>query len=116
MTTVTIYNNTGDHVLAGTSKGKLNIIDAKTHEIIFQTKVCNGVVTTLRLAGSGRELLVNGQDKIIKTFRVPDLSAEDMDPDTITAHRAQVPGHCEQLLLESCHIRLYRRVRSSVDV
>lgn len=83
MTTVTIYTATGDHILAGTSKGKLNIIDAKTHEIIFSEKICNGVVTTLRLTGSGRELLVNAQDRIIRTFHVPNLSAEDLDPDTI---------------------------------
>lgn len=84
MTTVTIYTRSGDHILAGTNKGNLNIIDARTHEIIYtQLKVCSGVVTTLKLTRSGRELLVNGQDKVIKTFHLPDLSAEDLDPDTI---------------------------------
>lgn len=84
MTTVTIYTKSGDHILAGTNKGNLNIIDARTHEIIYtQLKVCSGVVTTLKLTRSGRELLVNGQDKVIKTFHLPDLSAEDLDSDTI---------------------------------
>lgn len=84
MTTVAIYTTTGEHILAGTNKGNLNIIDAQTHEIIYtHPRVCSGVVTTLKLTRSGRELLVNGQDKIIKTFLVPDLSAEDLDPDTI---------------------------------
>jgi COMPASS component SWD1 len=84
MTTVTIYTKSGDHILAGTNKGNLNIIDARTQEIIYtQLKVCSGVVTTLKLTRSGRELLVNGQDKVIKTFHLPDLSAEDLDSDTI---------------------------------
>lgn len=83
-TTTTIYTSTGEHILAGTTKGNLNIIDTSTQEIIYtHPRVCSGVVTTLKLSRSGRELLVNGGDKIIKTFLVPDLSAEDLDPDTI---------------------------------
>ncbi|KAK6065134.1 Set1 complex component swd1 [Seiridium cupressi] len=83
MTTATVYSATGDHILAGTNKGKLNIIDVNTHEIIWSEKICSGVVTTARLTASGRELLVNSQDRIIRTFNVPNLSAEDLDPDTI---------------------------------
>lgn len=84
MTTTAIYTATGEHILAGTNKGNLNVIDASTQEIIYtHPRVCAGVVTTLKLTRSGRELLVNGGDKIIKTFHVPDLSAEDLDPDTI---------------------------------
>lgn len=84
MTTTAIYTATGEHVLAGTNKGNLNIIDGRTQEIVYtHPRVCAGVVTTLKLTRSGRELLVNGGDKIIKTFNVPDLSAEDLDPDTI---------------------------------
>ena len=83
MTTATVWTVTGDHILAGTNKGKLNIIDAKTREIIWSEKICTSVVTTLRLTTSGRELLVNSQDRIIRTFHVPNLSADDLDPDTI---------------------------------
>jgi COMPASS component SWD1 len=83
MTTSAIWTATGDHIIAGTSKGRVNIIDANTREIIYSEKICAGVITTMRLTGSGRELLVNSQDRIIRTFRLPDLSAEDLDPDTI---------------------------------
>lgn len=83
MTTATVWTVNGDHILAGTNKGKLNIIDAKTREIIWSEKICTSVVTTLRLTSSGRELLVNSQDRIIRTFHVPNLSADDLDPDTI---------------------------------
>lgn len=83
MTTAIIYSAGGDHILAGTNKGRLNIIDAKTREIIYTEKICSGIVTTLRLSESGKEMLVNSQDRIIRTFHVPNLSAPDLDPDTI---------------------------------
>lgn len=83
MTTAIIWTATGDHILAGTNKGRLNIIDARTREIIYFEKICGGIVTTLRLTESGKELLVNAQDRIIRTFHVPNLSAPDLDLDTI---------------------------------
>lgn len=83
MTTAAVWTAAGDHILAGTNKGRFNIIDAHTHEIIWSEKICSSVVTTLRLTSSGREMLVNSQDRIIRTFHLPNLSAEDLDPDTI---------------------------------
>ncbi|CAI4218660.1 unnamed protein product [Parascedosporium putredinis] len=83
MTTVTIFTGSGDHIIAGTTKGRLNIIDAKTREIIFSSKISSSVITTLRISGSGKVLLVNAQDRIIRTFLVPNLSAENLDLDTV---------------------------------
>jgi COMPASS component SWD1 len=84
MTTAIVWTAAGDHILAGTNKGRLNIIDPNTREIIYFEKICGGIVTTLRLTHeSGRVLLVNAQDRIIRTFHVPNLSAPDLDPDTI---------------------------------
>ncbi|KAK3949128.1 WD40-repeat-containing domain protein [Pseudoneurospora amorphoporcata] len=82
-TTAIVYTATGEHLLAGTTKGRLNIIDATTHEIIYSEKIAGGVITTLRLTDSGKELLVNAQDRTIRTFKVPDLTLADLDPDTI---------------------------------
>ncbi|KAJ3485188.1 hypothetical protein NLG97_g6869 [Lecanicillium saksenae] len=84
MTTSAVWTTSGDHILAGTSKGKINIIDARTLEIIYSEKVCAGAITTLRITASGRDLLVNSQDRIIRTLRIPNLSAVDLDPDTIS--------------------------------
>ncbi|KAL6863072.1 chromatin binding protein [Amphichorda felina] len=83
MTTSAIWTATGEHILAGTNKGWLNIIDAGTREVIYSEKICGAAITTMRLTSSGRELLVNSQDRIIRTFRVPDLSVEDLDLDTL---------------------------------
>jgi COMPASS component SWD1 len=83
MTTSAVWHATGDHILAGTNKGRINIIDTRTLEVIYSEKVCAGVITAMRLTSSGRELLINSQDRIIRTFRMPNLAAEDLDPDTI---------------------------------
>ncbi|PHH67041.1 hypothetical protein CDD81_4436 [Ophiocordyceps australis] len=83
MTTSAIWTTTGDHIIAGTNKGRINIIATRTLEIIYSDKLCGGVITTMRLTASCKELLVNSQDRIIRTFRVPNLSADDLDPDTI---------------------------------
>ncbi|KAG9256050.1 WD40-repeat-containing domain protein [Emericellopsis atlantica] len=82
-TTSAIWTLNGDHILAGTVRGWINIIDASSREVIYSEKVCSGAVTSMRLTSSGRELLINSQDRVIRTFRVPDLSAENLDLDTI---------------------------------
>ena len=91
-TTVAIFTGSGDHVLSGTNKGWLNIIEVSTRMTIYSTKICTGVVIFLRLTSSGRDVVVNAQDRIIRTIQMPNLSAEDLDPDTIdieVEHRFQ---------------------------
>jgi len=82
-TTVAIFTASGDHVLSGTNKGWLNIIEVATRTTIYSTKICTGVVIYLRLTSSGRDVVVNAQDRIIRTIQLPNLSAADLDPDTI---------------------------------
>ncbi|KAL1900162.1 chromatin binding protein [Sporothrix stenoceras] len=83
MTTVTIYAASGGHILSATSKGWINIIDTTTLEVIFSKKACGSVVTTLRLNSSGKILLANSQDRIIRSLHMPNLASPDLDPDTI---------------------------------
>ncbi|KAG9245502.1 WD40-repeat-containing domain protein [Calycina marina] len=82
-TTVTIFTSFGEHILAGTNKGWLNIIDVNTRTTIYSTKICTGVVIFLRLTNSGRDVVINSQDRIIRTIQMPNLSVVDLDPDTI---------------------------------
>lgn len=37
----------------------------------------------MRLNGSGRDLVLNASDRVIRTMQLPNLSAPDLDPDTI---------------------------------
>lgn len=84
-TCVTIFTSLGNHILAGTSKGWINIIETQTCTTIHSTRLCNGVVILLRLASNGRDLLVNSSDRVIRTILMPDLSqlGIDLDPSGI---------------------------------
>lgn len=82
-TTVATFTASGRHILTGTNKGFLNIIDVATRTVLYSTKLCTGVVIFMRLTGSGRDLVVNCQDRVIRTIQLPNLSGEDLDPDTI---------------------------------
>jgi COMPASS component SWD1 len=78
-TCVTIFTELGNHILAGTSKGWINIIETQTCKTIHSTRLCNGVVILLRLAGNGRDLLINSSDRVIRTIQMPDLSRLGVD-------------------------------------
>lgn len=84
-TGVALFTPSGRHILAGTTKGWLNIIDASvdSREVIYSSKICNGIVLFLRLTSSGRDLVINASDRIIRTFQLPDLTSPNLDPDTI---------------------------------
>lgn len=71
---MTIFTELGNHILAGTSKGWINIIETQTCKTIHSTRLCNGVVILLRLARNGRDLLVNSSDRVIRTVQMSDLS------------------------------------------
>ncbi|CAI7636541.1 unnamed protein product [Penicillium pancosmium] len=84
-TCVTIFTAFGNHIIAGTSKGWINIIETETCTTIHSMRLCNGVVILLRLASNGRDLLVNSSDRVIRTVLMPDLSqlGIDLEPSNI---------------------------------
>ena len=93
-TCVTIFSALGNHIITGTSKGWINIIETQTCRTIHSTRLCNGVIILIRLARNGRDLLVNSSDRVIRTVLMPDLSQLGMglDPSSIkleTEHKFQ---------------------------
>jgi COMPASS component SWD1 len=82
-TCVTIFTALGNHIIAGTSKGWLNIIETESCKTIHSTRLCNGVIILLRLTASGRDMVSNSSDRVIRTIPVPDLSRADLDIDNI---------------------------------
>jgi COMPASS component SWD1 len=82
-TTVSIFTASGDHILTGTSKGWLNIIDTTSRQTIYSNKICSGLVSFMRLTGSGNDLVLNATDRIIRTIKLPNLSLENLDQDQI---------------------------------
>lgn len=83
-TCVTVFTSLGTHIIAGTNKGWLNIIEIGTCQILHSTRLCNGsIIILLRLTASGREMVSNSSDRVIRTIRIPDFSQIDLDQDII---------------------------------
>jgi COMPASS component SWD1 len=82
-TTVTVFSPEGKYIISGTNKGWLNIIKTETRVCVYSLSVCTGVVIYLRLSASGRDVVINAQDRIVRTLTLPNLAAKDLDEDTI---------------------------------
>lgn len=96
-TTSAIFSVLGNHIITGTSKGYINILETESRKIIHSTKISAGLISLLRLTSNGRQLLANSTDRIIRTINLPDLSlitpssapafeatTEEDQPDTAT--------------------------------
>ncbi|KAJ9645527.1 uncharacterized protein PV06_07789, partial [Exophiala oligosperma] len=73
-TTSAIFSVLGNHIITGTSKGYINILETESRKIIHSTKISSGLISLLRLTSNGRQLLANSTDRIIRTINLPDLS------------------------------------------
>jgi COMPASS component SWD1 len=73
-TTSAIFSVLGNHIITGTSKGYINIIETESRKIIHSSKISTGLISLLRLTANGRQLLANSTDRIIRTINLPDLS------------------------------------------
>ena len=73
------FTPSGDHVIAGTNKGWMNIIDARTCQALHSTRLTSNIIFLVRLTSSGRVLLTNSSDRIIRTVLLPELSDPNLD-------------------------------------
>ncbi|KAI4205177.1 MAG: hypothetical protein LQ346_001510 [Caloplaca aetnensis] len=82
-TCVTVFTAQGDHIIAGTNKGWLNIIQVGSCKILRSSRLCAGVIIFLRITSSGRDLVSNASDRIIRTIPIPDFQQHGLDTDKI---------------------------------
>ncbi|EXJ87346.1 hypothetical protein A1O3_04305 [Capronia epimyces CBS 606.96] len=73
-TTSAIFSVLGNHIITGTSKGYINILETESRKIIHSTKISTGLISLLRLTSNGRQLLANSTDRIIRIINLPDLA------------------------------------------
>ncbi|KAI9892952.1 MAG: chromatin binding protein [Vezdaea aestivalis] len=83
LTCVTIFTVNGNYILGGTNKGWLNVIKTETREIVHSTRLSTGVIIFLRLTPSGRDLVMNSSDRIIRTLNVSSLAEAEIKADTM---------------------------------
>ncbi|OAP64105.1 hypothetical protein AYL99_00077 [Fonsecaea erecta] len=97
-TTSAIFSVLGNHIITGTSKGYINILETESRKIIHSTKISTGLISLLRLTTNGRQLLANSTDRIIRTINLPDLSlivpstAPATDPSSSDDHHDRDPA------------------------
>lgn len=77
LTLVTAFSTTGDYILAGTSKGWLNVIRTRDSQTVHLAKIANSNIKSLLLSPNGRKLAVNSSDRIIRQIHMPDLLNND---------------------------------------
>lgn len=82
-TTVTLFTPSGDHIIAGTNKGWLNIISTATQQVIYSYRVTNNIIVLVRLTESGRDAVINSSDRVVRTLHLPDFSDPKLDFDTL---------------------------------
>ncbi|KAF2637424.1 WD40 repeat-like protein [Massarina eburnea CBS 473.64] len=82
-TTVTLFTPSGGHIMAGTNKGWLNIIDATTYEMKYSFRVGNNILVLIRLTQSGRDMVLNSSDRIVRTIHLPDFGDPKLDFDSL---------------------------------
>lgn len=79
LTTVAVFTAIGDHIITGTNKGWVNIISTSTKEMIHSTRLTSGCVTYIRLTMSGRNMVVNSNDRVLRSINIPDNLKEGVD-------------------------------------
>lgn len=82
-TTVTVFTPTGDHIVTGTNKGWLNIINTSTRQVQYSTRITSNIIVFVRLTPAGRDVVTNSSDRIVRTLHLPDLTDPKLDFETL---------------------------------
>lgn len=72
-TSVTIFTSDGRHILTGTNKGWINVIETETRQVIYSTHLCSSIIILLRLTPDGSCMVSNSSDRIIRTIPLPQI-------------------------------------------
>lgn len=90
LTTATVFTSNGAYIIAGTNKGWINIISVSTREVVSSTRLTAGCITYIRLTASGRDMVVNANDRVLRTLQVPGRLCH---PPNVTSLSPPEPNH-----------------------
>lgn len=82
-TTVTVFTDTGEHIISGTNKGWMNITETESCQTIHSFRLTKKIVIFVRLTASGRVMVVNSSDSTIRTVHLPDFTDPKLDVDNL---------------------------------
>ncbi|KAF3932844.1 hypothetical protein ABW19_dt0209519 [Dactylella cylindrospora] len=84
LTLSTLFDSTGQYLICATTRGWVNIISLATKTTIFSSRITKSAIVTARLCLSGRELIFNSRDRILRSVHMPSITEEDLaDPSEI---------------------------------
>lgn len=69
--------------MTGTNKGWLNIIETASRRTVYSTRLTTSIIIFIRLSATGKELIVNSSDRIVRTLVLPDLGSSTTDYNTL---------------------------------
>ena len=69
--------------MTGTNKGWLNIIETASRRTVYSTRLTTTIIIFIRLSATGKELIVNSSDRIVRTLVLPDLGSSTTDYNTL---------------------------------
>lgn len=68
---VTRFSANGEYIIAGTSKGNINVIRTGTDEVLTTTRISSSNIKNMVLSSNGRFLVVNSSDRVVRLVSVP---------------------------------------------
>ncbi|KAI5781821.1 WD40-repeat-containing domain protein [Geopyxis carbonaria] len=83
LTTTSLFTATGDFIITGTNKGWVNVISTETQKTVYSTRLTNGCITYKRLTLSGRYMVVNSSDRVIRSVVIPESLRAGIDDSEI---------------------------------
>ncbi|KAF2235520.1 WD40 repeat-like protein [Viridothelium virens] len=80
-TTVATFTGAGNYIFTGTRFGWINMIDTRSCETIYSTRLSTKIILFIRFTASGQYFVVNASDGIIRTLKLPSFDDHNIDID-----------------------------------
>ena len=79
------FHRRGENIVAGSSKGKILIIDPNTRTVLKSFRMGGSTIRSVEFARRGSRFLVNSSDRVIRVYDIKHIMEldEDSDPEPI---------------------------------
>lgn len=67
------FNQTGEYIILGTSKGNLQIVQTKHGEVLNSTRISSANIKNMTISANGKCLVLNSSDRVVRFVTVPDI-------------------------------------------
>ncbi|VVT46144.1 uncharacterized protein SAPINGB_P001068 [Magnusiomyces paraingens] len=68
-----MFSPSGEYIITGTSRGSINIIRTGSPEVMYSKSISTSKIKSMALSPSGRLMVVNSSDRVIRLLAMPDM-------------------------------------------